>query len=505
MDDENMNEELEGDATLLLPSEGGHHRLFKILDADEDGFVSGKDFFFALETAGIEPSDPRLGSCVHFITSKGGADAKLSFDDFDNALQQSSVLLDRVLNSQLIIPDMKEFGNKLTEIYTQTCGMQATVSPTHTPPPLAVSICTIDGQRSNFGCSDIEFPIEQCAFPLSFALAVEEFGLETVMSKVAVERTMEKKDQRDLCSDGRPRHPLLTVGAIMIAGMLRRGFSIRQRFETFVQTVSSLAADAPFEFDDKLYLSKQLKSDDIRFLGYLLRETKMFQSTSDVIDAVELFLRCCCVKGNAQSLSVVAATLANGGLCPYTGQRLFQPSTVKNCLTVMSCCGMQDFSSEWSFRVGVPAKSSTSGCIMVVIPNVLGMCVWSEQLDRHQNSAAGLNFLSQLFMKFTFEPYHMPVLLADPKQINPTRKQNKRRKHLDVIALLYAAAEGDLHEVKRLTAAGVNLNSTDYDGRTALHLASAEGHASIVHFLLSQGAKPDPIDRWGVTPQSQTA
>ena len=32
----------------------------------------------------------------------------------------------------------------------------------------------------------------------------------------------------------------------------------------------------------------------------------------------------------------------------------------------------------------------------------------------------------------------------------------------------------------------VNLNDGDYDGRTALHLASAEGHLKVVRFLIDK-------------------
>ena len=41
------------------------------------------------------------------------------------------------------------------------------------------------------------------------------------------------------------------------------------------------------------------------------------------------------------------------------------------------------------------------------------------------------------------------------------------------VSLIDAAANGDLYEIKRLQAMGVDLNQADYDGRTALHLASA--------------------------------
>ena len=68
------------------------------------------------------------------------------------------------------------------------------------------------------------------------------------------------------------------------------------------------------------------------------------------------------------------------------------------------------------------------------------------------------------------------------------------------MALIWAAAQGDLDEIKRLEALGVDLNAADYDGRTAMHLAASEGQLDVVKYLIFRQAKEKPKDRWGSIP-----
>ncbi|KAL6527168.1 Integrin-linked protein kinase 1 [Orobanche gracilis] len=65
--------------------------------------------------------------------------------------------------------------------------------------------------------------------------------------------------------------------------------------------------------------------------------------------------------------------------------------------------------------------------------------------------------------------------------------------------LLFMACQGDADGVMDLLDEGVDVNSIDLDGRTALHIAACEGHVEVVQILLSRNANIDARDRWGST------
>jgi glutaminase len=120
------------------------------------------------------------------------------------------------------------------------------------------------------------------------------------------------------------------------------------------------------------------------------------------MDILDFYFQTCSLEVNVKTLASIAATLANGGICPATGRRILSPETVKNCLILLFSCGMYDYSGAWAFNVGLPAKSGVSGCIFVVIPNVMGLCTFSPRLDFRGNSVRGIEFCKILAKRYNF-------------------------------------------------------------------------------------------------------
>lgn len=67
------------------------------------------------------------------------------------------------------------------------------------------------------------------------------------------------------------------------------------------------------------------------------------------------------------------------------------------------------------------------------------------------------------------------------------------------VRLMYLANEGDLEGIEELLDSGTNVNFSDIDGRTALHVAACQGRTDVVQLLLHRGAELDLHDCWGST------
>jgi len=117
---------------------------------------------------------------------------------------------------------------------------------------------------------------------------------------------------------------------------------------------------------------------------------------NDVNHTLQQYFSQCSILVNCRDLAIMAATLANMGTNPVTGEPVFDFQYIKDVLAVMFTCGLYDHAGEWAYRVGLPAKSGVGGGLLAVVNRQLGIAVYSPRLDAKGNSVRGIMVCREL-------------------------------------------------------------------------------------------------------------
>ncbi|MBP6782645.1 MAG: glutaminase A [Verrucomicrobiales bacterium] len=300
---------------------------------------------------------------------------------------------------------------KLHEKY-QTCGEGALADyiPELTkanPDWFGISVFTTDGHCYEIGDCRQEFTIQSISKAFTFGMILDEFGIEAVEKRIGVEPSGEAFNSISLDPvTGRPFNPMINAGAITASGMIR-GAGFDERFEK-VRVGFSGFAGRELGVDESVYRSESATGFRNRAIANLLRNFNMLEDPVD--EALEVYFKQCSILVNCRDLSVMAASLANGGINPLTKKRVLDQGNVEKVLSVMSTCGMYDYSGEWIFTVGLPAKSGVGGGIMGVLPGQLGVAVFSPLLDGKGNSVRGVKVFEEMSKKFNLHLFNYPVI-----------------------------------------------------------------------------------------------
>ncbi|XP_012503375.1 PREDICTED: glutaminase kidney isoform, mitochondrial [Propithecus coquereli] len=429
-------------------------------------------FITALKSTGLRTSDPRLKECMDMLRL---------------TLQTTSdgVMLDKDL--------FKKSPGKVADYIPQLAKFS--------PDLWGVSVCTVDGQRHSIGDTKVPFCLQSCVKPLKYAIAVNDLGTECVHRYVGKEPSGLRFNKLFLNEDDKPHNPMVNAGAIVVTSLIKQGVNNAEKFDYVMQFLNKMAGNEYVGFSNATFQSERESGDRNFAIGYYLKEKKCFPEGTDMVGILDFYFQLCSIEVTCESASVMAATLANGGFCPITGERVLSPEAVRNTLSLMHSCGMYDFSGQFAFHVGLPAKSGVAGGILLVVPNVMGMMCWSPPLDKMGNSVKGIHFCHDLVSLCNFHNYDNLRHFA--KKLDPRREGGDQRVK-SVINLLFAAYTGDVSALRRFALSAMDMEQRDYDSRTALHVAAAEGHVEVVKFLLEAcKVNPFPKDRWNNTPMDE--
>ncbi|RXT45960.1 glutaminase A [Bradyrhizobium betae] len=264
------------------------------------------------------------------------------------------------------------------------------------PDHFGIALVTIDGHVYEVGDSAVPFTIQSVSKAFVFALALEMVGEERVAATIGVEPSGEAFNSIRLTNDNRPFNPMVNAGAIACSGLI---YEVDGK-GAFERVRAKLGAFAGRELgvDEAVHASETATGNRNRAIAWLLRN---YAVLPDDVDAVlDVYFRQCAILVTARDLAVMAATLANRGINPVTGVQVITPHIVARTLSVMTSSGMYDYAGEWTYRVGIPAKSGVGGGIVAALPSQLGLGTFSPLLDNHFNSARGLKVCEALSARF---------------------------------------------------------------------------------------------------------
>lgn len=260
------------------------------------------------------------------------------------------------------------------------------------PDQFGISLATMDGHVYEVGDTTVPFTIQSISKAFVFALALDTLGAERVESAIGVEPSGDPFNSIRLNADNHPFNPMVNAGAIACSGLIVEAKG-SAAFDTIRDALGRFAG-RKLDVDDAVFASESATGDRNRAIGYLLRTSRVIRN--DVAAVLEVYFRQCSVLVTARDIAIMAATLANRGTNPVTGEQVATPYAISRTLSVMTSSGMYDFAGEWIYRVGIPAKSGVGGGILAALPARLGLGSYSPRLDSHGNSVRGIKVCEAL-------------------------------------------------------------------------------------------------------------
>ncbi|WP_329000308.1 glutaminase A [Kribbella sp. NBC_00709] len=275
------------------------------------------------------------------------------------------------------------------------------------PDTFGVCVVATNGRLFEAGDARRPFTIMSVAKPFVFALMCQAVGVEAIRELVGVNATglpFNSVQAVEQSPAGRT-NPMVNPGAIATTS-LTPGSSLEHRWRFIVDGLSRFAGRA-LELDPEVLESALATNHRNRALAALLKSVGGL--AGDPAEATELYTRQSCLSVGATDLAVMGATLADGGVCPVTQERVVDADVARVTLVVMAIAGLYETSGDWLLDVGVPGKSGIGGGIVTVSPGKGALGTFGPRLDQAGNSVQG-----QLAAQFLARQLGLDLLASQP-------------------------------------------------------------------------------------------
>jgi len=269
-------------------------------------------------------------------------------------------------------------NTEMTDVSSQTFGITAV---------------TLTGEVIGVGDHQQTFPLGPLSRVLVYGLALEDQGRDAVRQHVCMMPMTEERNTIHLDkSDLRSSNPLVTAGSIVSTGLVQ-GDTLTERLQRILAmmhryTGRNLQISVPALVNNKERGTRE------RAIAYFLKQFNQLRGKLE--DILDLYFQHSNILVSSRDLAMIGATLANGGINPVTGQQAIAADYVQDVMSVLLTCGMGKESGEWTYRVGMPAQCSPQGGVLTMVPQKLGIGIFSPLIDDSGKSVRGVRVCEAL-------------------------------------------------------------------------------------------------------------
>lgn len=166
-------------------------------------------------------------------------------------------------------------------------------------------------------------------------------GADYVHSFVGHEPSGRLYNEICLDANGKPHNPMINAGAIIVTSLLKKGLKMADRYDFALNEYKKLAGGGYVGFNNATFLSERETADRNYALSYYMKENKCFpEDIQSLREELDFYFQLCSLETTCESAAVMAATLANGGVCPLTNERCIQSRPCRDVLSLMYACGV---------------------------------------------------------------------------------------------------------------------------------------------------------------------
>lgn len=270
-----------------------------------------------------------------------------------------------------------------------------------------ISVVETTGQIFEAGDTEYEFSIQSVSKPFVFALICQAIGEDAARQKLGVNSTglpFNSVIAIERMTDG-ATNPMVNAGAIAAAS-LAPGETEAEKWD-FLRHGLSRFAGRELTLNQEVYESEAATNQRNAGIANLLQAYDRIYF--DPFKATDIYTKQCALNVNAHDLAVMAATLANGGTNPMTGEAIIDPIHCQHVLAVMVTAGLYENSGDWLYETGLPGKSGVGGGMITVSPGKGGLATFAPPLDASGNSVRG-----QLVARFLSEELGLNLFASRP-------------------------------------------------------------------------------------------